>query len=268
MKNNIIVLGSRGMLGQMVTQYFTKKDYNVICVNDRFTEENINEFIDNINKYEDSIVINCIGKIKQKTSNSLDLLWSNTVLPLKLSQSLKKTHRLIHPSTDCVFDGLSKRGYAVNHIHTAKDIYGVSKSLGEQALHSRGNTLIVRVSIIGPDNNSSKGLFSWFMSQENTATLNGFTNHYWNGITTLEWCNTIFNYLFTEFKSDQCKVIQLGTSKIYTKYEMLCLFNKIFEKGTTINKMKHNYINRTLIPDLANKSLNEQLVELKHYLEK
>ena len=108
MKNKrIIILGSKGMLGQMVKSYFTIHGFELILYDKRFNEENISSYLDELNSYYDAIVINCIGRIKQKSEEALNLLWSNTILPLLLARSLKSSHVLIHPSTDCVLDGES-----------------------------------------------------------------------------------------------------------------------------------------------------------------
>ena len=58
----IIVLGSKGMLGQMVKLYFTNEKFEVIVFDKRFTENNFISYFDELNSFEDGIVINCIGK--------------------------------------------------------------------------------------------------------------------------------------------------------------------------------------------------------------
>ena len=128
------------------------------------------------------------------------------------------------------------------------------------------NSLIVRVSIIGPDNNSNKGLLSWFLNNPSGTILNGYTNHFWNGITTLEWCKKIHEIIIDETILNQLMkqgLIQLGTKKTYTKYEMLCLFNKIFQKDFVIKPMESKYINRCLVPHIESKPLEDQLNEIR-----
>ena len=262
----IIILGSKGMLGQMVKSYFTTKGFQIIEFDTRFTENNFNEYLNELNSFEDSFVINCIGRIKQKSEESSDLLWANSILPLALARFLKSSHILIHPSTDCVFDGLTDKPYNFSDFHSASDVYGWSKSLGETAVNNMANSLIVRVSIIGPDNNSNKGLLSWFLNSKPGSILNGYTNHFWNGITTLEWCIKIHEIIIDETILNQLMkqgLIQLGTKKAYTKYEMLNLFNKIFQKDFEIKPMESKYTNRCLLSLIESKPLENQLNELK-----
>src|SRR5437588_2337824 len=155
----IIILGSNGMLGQMANYYFRRQRHKVIAVTERFEELTKWSFISFLVQYPESIVINCIGRIKQKTDDEKDLLWTNAILPLTLSRYLLPTQTIVHPSTDCVFSGVAGRPYSVNNETDARDSYGWSKILGEEALKNRANTLIPRVSIIGPDKNKkAKGL--------------------------------------------------------------------------------------------------------------
>ena len=266
---NIIVLGSKGMLGQMVCLYFSKNGYNIIEFNTRFTEDNSNLYFTELNKLEDGFVINCIGRIKQKSEDAFNLFLSNTIFPLALSRSLKKKHLLIHPSTDCVFDGNTDSAYNLNAPHTANDVYGLSKSLGETAIKNSVNSIIVRVSIIGPDNNSNKGLLSWFLSNPQESLLNGYTNHYWNGITTLEWCkivNSIISNekLFSKYKKEG--IVQLGTAEIYSKFKMLNIFNEVYKTNFKITSSEVDYTNRCLQPIIKSNSLEIQMNELIDFL--
>ena len=267
----IIILGSKGMLGQMVNSYFTAKEFQIIEFNTRFTENNFNEYLNELNSFEDAFVINCIGRIKQKSQESSDLLWANSILPIALARSLKSSHILIHPSTDCVFDGLTDKPYNFSDFHSASDVYGWSKSLGETAVTNMANSLIVRVSIIGPDNNSNKGLLSWFLNNPSGSILNGYTNHYWNGITTLEWCKKIHKIIINENVLNQLLkqgLVQLGTKEVYSKYEMLCVFKKIFQKDFEIKPLESKYTNRCLLSFIESKSLEIQLCELQSFKQK
>lgn len=266
--NKIVILGSKGMLGQMVCSYFKNKSYEIIIFDDYFSENNIRDFIDKLNIIEDAIIINCIGRIKQKSSDLNHLLWSNTILPLELSRSLKDTHLLIHPSTDCVFKGNVSDYYSKSHIHDAEDIYGWSKSLGEIAISKIPNSIILRVSIIGPDKYSDKGLLSWFLNNADNSTLNGYSEHYWNGITTLEWCIQLLNILENDKLLKKCiekKIIQLGTKKRYSKYEMLSIFNKKYKKNCFIKSLKTEPLNRCLQPEIYSKPLEIQIDELINF---
>ncbi len=258
----IIVLGHAGMLGQMAVKYFDKQGYTIITLSTRFEPGTHQEFMNEIRNYPDAIVINAIGKIKQKTDEDSELLWANAILPLELQNHLLPSQTLIHPSTDCVFSGKKGKPYSINDEPDATDSYGWSKRLGEIALMDRPNTLILRVSIIGPDNSPSpKGLLSWFLAQPEGSKLNGYTNHFWNGITTLEWCRKAEKLMQTQ--PDGFRILQLGTEKKYSKYEMLKLFGEFFKTNYAILPIEQTEaIDRRLTAMIISHDLDFQLKEL------
>ena len=73
----IIIIGSKGMLGSQVLVFFKKKKYNTYCFDERINEKNIKKKILLLNKKKPSIIINCIGRIKQKTSTIQNLFFIN-----------------------------------------------------------------------------------------------------------------------------------------------------------------------------------------------
>lgn len=259
------------MLGQMAYSFFSKK-HDILVLNDRYTISSRYELLDKIHAAGEAVIINCVGKVKQKSSDSGDLSMVNSLLPLDISNSMNDNQILIHPSTDCVFDGKLKRdySYSVDELPNARDDYGWSKRLGEVALLGKKNAYIIRVSIIGPDlkNTFPKGLLGWFLSNQNGAIINGYQNHFWNGVTTLEWCKTVESIIKNDIKRDLTgKIIQLGTNEIYSKLELLELFQKIYNTSFKINKFSDSVsINRTMKPTYSCPSLESQLIELKNYL--
>ncbi|MEN0108868.1 MAG: sugar nucleotide-binding protein, partial [Pseudomonas sp.] len=79
------------------------------------------------------VVINCVGLIKQlaDAKDPLTALPINAMLPHRLARLCQLAGaRLIHVSTDCVFDG-SKGGYLESDTSDADDLYGKSKFIGE-----------------------------------------------------------------------------------------------------------------------------------------
>ena len=87
---NIIVLGSKGMLGQMVCLYFSKNGYNIIEFNSRFTEDNSNLYFTELNKLKDGFVINCIGRIKQKSEDAFNLFFIKYDISISIISKFKK----------------------------------------------------------------------------------------------------------------------------------------------------------------------------------
>ena len=103
------------------------------------------------------IVLNCIGLIKQHevSKQHISTIEINALLPHKLAELCERhDSRLIHFSTDCVFDGQG-RLYSEEDTPNAIDLYGKSKCLGEV---NYGCHLTLRTSIIGHELTSSVSL--------------------------------------------------------------------------------------------------------------
>ena len=265
--DKIIILGSNGMLGQMAERYFISQGYNVEVYNERFTYDTRIIYAEFLVSLRNAIVINCIGKIKQKTDDIEMLLEVNSVFPAFLREHLDPGVILIHPSTDCVFSGIKGSAYSLSEKPDAVDDYGWSKRLGEVVLDGRKNTLIPRVSIVGTDKNKSgKGLLSWLLSNSAGSQVNGYKDHIWNGITTLEWCKKVEEFLMEEKESFEFKLIQYGTREFYTKYSMLVVMNEYFNCGLSILKVDApESVNRTMIPSIPSKPFEQQLLDLKNF---
>lgn len=261
----IVVLGSGGMLGQMVKKYFGAKGCKLTCYDERYQYNTRASYVSCLRTLRDVVVINCIGKIKQKTDDVNGLLQANAILPADLRNCLHDSVKLIYPGTDCVFNGEKGMPYPVHHVADAEDDYGWSKRLGEVVLTGRPNTFVPRVSIVGPDQNpGGKGLLAWVMSNRPGTTIKGFTNHYWNGITTLEWCRQVDQFLASNPAFD-FTLLQYGTQAHLTKYEMLVLFNDIFDLKLHIEPTETaQSIDRRLLPDVLCKPFVEQLKDIKN----
>ena len=233
---NILLFGCSGMLGRYVLNVL-KNDYNVICIKrENYDIEKdswiklysiVNEFLK-----ENDIIINCAGIIPQKYKNDhfKTYIRVNTLFPHKLNEISKKLNcKFIHITTDCVFDGL-KGNYSETDIHTAKNIYGITKSLGEPE-----EATIIRTSIIGEELIGKKSLLEWVKSNKN-GLINGYKNHYWNGVTCLTLAkfinDTINKKLFWK------GVRHIVSPNIVSKYELCCYINEIFDLNITIEDFK------------------------------
>ena len=134
-------------------------------------------------------VINCIGVIKPYINDNdaiqrANAIAINSVFPYRLEKWASKSGaKVMQIATDCVFSG-SKGGYLESDKHDALDVYGKSKSLGEVPGQSM---MHLRVSIIGPEVNRSSSLLEWVRRQPKNAEIKGFTDHLWNGITSMHF---------------------------------------------------------------------------------
>lgn len=250
------------MLGQTVVKFFGFQ-HKVINFNKRYIPSNRLDYINDLLELKPSVIINCIGKIKQKTSGFEDLYVANTLLPLDLNM-LPDHILIIHPSTDCVFSGDSNEPYGASSLLNAQDDYGLSKIYGELSGLNRKATFIIRSSIIGLTvDNKSSGLLDWFISQPKGGSINGYTNHLWNGITTLEWCR-FAESIISRWKADKMyqasNFFQVGAKSAVSKYELLVIANEVFKRNLNIIPVATDKgINRVLKPTVTINSVQQQL---------
>jgi len=257
----VFILGHKGMLGNAVLKYFLNNpNFIVQTTNSRFPDD---DFLNKLSGADTEFIVNCIGKIPQKQQSSdekYDLI--NIKLPEFLETLGKK---VIHPSTDCEFSGLleSSKQYSKSDPRDAQDEYGRSKAqISEKIEKNFKNTKIIRVSIIGHESGSKVSLLEWFLSQR--GAVNGYINHFWNGITTLEWakkCEQLINYW------DSYPILnQFGTAENKSKYHLLCLIREVYGKNISVNEFSDKKtINKCLLSDLPVKNVKDQLIELRDF---
>ena len=242
----LLVLGQNGMLGHVVYNYFKERDYEVHgtvfnsegLVYDAFNNQEELESI--INEIKPSIVINCIGILNKAAEDNHELAVKvNSLLPNYIDRlSAKYNFKFIHVSTDCVFDG-KKGKYNEESYPDAISFYGRSKALGEI---NNDKNVTLRTSIVGPDNNPNGiGLFQWFMNQE--GTINGYNKVIWTGVTTLELAKCMEKAIDNNLTGLHHAV----NNEFISKYELLKLFAKEFDKKITINKNNEVISEKTLI---------------------
>jgi dTDP-4-dehydrorhamnose reductase len=115
----------------------------------------------------------------------------------------------------------------------------------------------LRCSIIGKEKNTKFSLLSWFLNNKNIK-INGFTNHYWNGLTTLALVKIVNGIIINKlFKHGLFNIVPYDT---VTKYELLRIFNNKFfiDNKKKIVPVKHTVmVNRILLTN--NENFNKRL---------
>lgn len=142
------------------------------------------------------VVVNAVGVVKQLSSanDPLAVLPVNAMLPHRLARLCGLVGaRLIHVSTDCVFNG-RRGGYAESSEPDATDLYGRSKLLGEVTEVDHAITL--RTSIIGHELASAHGLIGWFLSQR--GPVKGYRRAVFSGLPTVELARVIRDHVLPD----------------------------------------------------------------------
>ena len=263
----ITVLGANGMAGHVVVSYLRQQGHEVDAVDRaRLDVENtisVAEFFDQLST---DFVVNCIGLLVQPCLQRPDrAIAINSWFPHYAEYRLKDTHtRLIHLSTDCVFDGTTGY-YKEKDTHTEMNAYGRSKSLGEV---DNSKDVTFRMSIIGPELKPGTGLLDWVRRNPETA-IPGWDNARWNGITTLQLAKCIDCYIRSPVISGVYHVV--NNSININKYELLCLINEVYELGKNVIRTSGpKDLNKILVDtrnefDFAIPDYRTQLNELRDF---
>lgn len=260
----VLILGHNGMLGNAVFKYLSTQEtkYTLLTVKERWGDPT---FETALRSSGVEVIINCIGVIPQKKPSASEYKTGNVDLPIFLETLGKK---VIHPSTDCEFSGTisSPKKYTKTDLRDATDDYGKSKAEISSLIEtSFKHTKIIRTSIIGHEEHSHLALLDWFLNSTNT--VNGYTNHFWNGITTLQWAKLCAN-LIDDW--DLFPVLnQYGTKDIRSKFDLLNDTKSIYEKDIVVIPFQApEPVNKCLESDKEIVPIIDQLRELKKFYNK
>lgn len=259
----ILVIGGAGMLGHQC--YLKLKNHfgadSVGCTlrksashYSRFSlfEDNKNIFdrIDvsdfssletTLHKFKPEAIINCVGLTLRKPElgdfeNALEI---NSMLPHRLALwGLNNSCRVIHFSTDCVFDG-KLGGYTEMNTPSAKDVYGKSKFLGELQYK---NSLTMRLSIVGRELEGKTELIEWFLAQKG-KDVSGFSEVIYSGLTTNKVADEVIRILE---KFPHLNGLYQVSSEPISKYDLLQLVNGVYNAQVKISKNADYKSNKVL----------------------
>lgn len=246
----ILCVGSNGMLGHMAMKYFhdhditgtTRQDFDITDVNAvaRFFSSHGEGF---------DYVINCAGMLVSDSRDNIGAaVLVNSWFPnfLQITYKNSKT-RVIHVSTDCVFDGI-RGNYREQDIPTETNAYGRSKAMGEIINHK---DITLRTSIIGPEiSDHRSGLLDWVVNRS-SREIQGWEDSWWNGVTTLQLCRVIEQVMG---RTDTNGLYHVASAPI-NKYELVRTIAEVYDLDKEITKTK------------GPKPINKILINTRHEIE-
>ncbi|MEO6291491.1 MAG: SDR family oxidoreductase [Burkholderiaceae bacterium] len=264
MTHHVLILGTNGMLGSMLTMRLGQdRNFSLFGASrsevassirsnlaavltgldamrfDAAAERLLTQFMQ---QHQIKVVLNCMGVIKQQQGGQdpVTTVAVNSLFPHQIAQVCERLGaRMVHISTDCVFSG-KIGGYTEDQLPDATDFYGRSKALGEM---SRPH-LTLRTSIIGPElpDSAGLGLLSWFWRQ-GQPTIKGFTKAVFSGVTTLTLSDLIARIIHNE--PDLGGLYHVASTPI-DKHALLSTVNDVFGMGIDIVKDESLVIDRSL----------------------
>ena len=152
----IIILGAGGRLGAALTREYREK-FDVVAFNhSQLDLANVGEIHHNIDELKFDVLINTAAftNVDLAESQREQAFAINADAPKHLAEICsEKKAKLIHFSTDYVFDGEKREPYSETDVAKPISVYGASKRAGEEnVLALQDRHLVVRVSwVFGPD---------------------------------------------------------------------------------------------------------------------
>lgn len=263
---NVVIFGANGMLGSYLTSYLSK-DMKVIPMTrkeldiSKTDESKIRSKLDFIGNND--VIINAAGIIKHRQNyNTKEMILVNSMFPHILSDvKAEKNCNVIHITTDCVFSG-NYGGYIETDKHDCTDEYGKTKSLGENP-----EITIIRTSIIGQEKQNKKSLLEWVRSNKD-GNINGYENHFWNGITCLEFAKLAKTIIEKEMYWKG--VMHVHSPDTMSKFELVSEINSVYDLGIIVTPVQtEKECDRSLgsiYSDIKiTKTISEQIKETMEY---
>lgn len=166
----------------------------------------------------------------------------NSLLPHRLAEmAARQGARLIHFSSDCVFDG--RQGmYTEEDSPNATHAYGQTRLLGEV---DADNTLVLRGSVIGRELAGNSSLLEWFLLRKGTE-IEGFTKAIYSGLTSIETARVVRMILE---KAPRLTGLFHVASEPINKFDLLNLAKESFTVDVTIHKEEGFSVDRSLNAD-------------------
>ena len=262
------------MLGNYVAKYLSQH-FKIVEVNRELLDASNarKDYVETMLKIrgveEGDVIINCMGTIKPRVDELGDLnaILVNSVFPRLLADAAEKNNwRLIHPTTDCVYSG-NKGSYDENDKYDVNDVYGMSKAMGEPK-----NCTVIRTSIIGEEVGQGRSLVEWVKSSSGN-TVFGFTNHFWNGVTCLQFAKICEHIINTGNFWNGTKHLHSNTM---TKKELLETISDIYNLNVNVTTKETpitcdrslSTIYKENLVSFKIPSLKEQIIDMKLFSDK
>ncbi len=146
---NVLVTGSNGQLGSELKLLapsfpqlrFLFHDIDTLDITNAKALENF------LNKHKPSFIINCAAYTavdKAESEQEKAFLINEKAVKNIANAASKYSSKIIHISTDYIFDGTSSRPYREDDITNPVSVYGKSKLAGEKHLAGLQNTITIR----------------------------------------------------------------------------------------------------------------------------
>lgn len=255
----VFVLGHRGMLGHVVARYLADQGCSVHTTELRYDGNPESPLVQVIRQAGCQTVVNCArARAEDHPEGAFTV---NTLLPLHVAATLDAGSTFVHASTDAVFAAGPGRRRASDP-PDATDGYGLSKRLAE-ACRDFASTVILRTSIVGPEAGEPRNLLGRALATE--GPYRGYVDHWWNGITTLEWARLAHQAAGGLLAPG---IHQPACEEAVTKYDLVSTIARVYGRPSSVEPAESGRpVDRRLDPTIRLGTIEDQLRELRRWYE-
>lgn len=250
MRKRVAIIGATGMLGSSIYKVLRDKCdlvltarsnakfdqldtvYGGVLRHTRIVFDAVHPTIPQIHRVQDlaekigdvDMVINCIGVLNKfepgETPTTREYFMINTELPIALSMTYGP--KLIHPSTDCVFDGKGGPYHESAPPSPSYGLYGYAKVFADEVVKQRSQ--VFRCCLIGEElDPNSFQMFTWFKRQ---TKVGGYTEWYISPITGGEFGRMCWRILTEDIKIGP-GLLHIATPRM-CKYDILMAYQESY----------------------------------------
>ena len=253
-KLRVLVLGASGMLGHKLWEKLPKRfpdTWGTLRGSEDSYQKipllvspsliygldvlNIHDLKAALEKVRPDVIVNCIAVTKRNEGSkfnphdTIKVIQINSELPYQIAEWANANNcRVIHFSTDCVFDG-EAGGYLESDPPNAIDLYGRTKVLGELN-ENHGRCLTLRSSFIGREISHHTELLEWFLAQ-NGKTVTGYRKAVFSGLASWVLADLVGDII--ERFPEMAGRFQVASEPI-NKYELLNIVKDVFSLSIEI----------------------------------
>ena len=263
-RKKILIIGANGQLGSTLEKYLTKY-YEVYATSymskDPLDVTNRKKLDAVISTIKPNYVINCAAFTNvDKNETDRKYAYSVNVGGIKnIISATNKDIKIIHISTDYIFDGL-KESYKENDIPNPLNYYGKLKLESENILKSSNRSfLIIRPSVIY--NDSHQNFYTWvYQSLIKNKKIKVVTDQ----ISNPTWSWSLSEAIYKSILNNLDGVFHYGGGDVISRYEFALKISDIFSFNSSnivpvetseINQLANRPARSTLNSDKINKIL-------------
>lgn len=246
MPADVLVLGAGGTFGHVATTMLSKR-YDVVRAARRPSahvvefdalgdDHHLRTLLRKV--HSGGMVVNTVAILASAIQSAADherAVATNSLFPHRLARLASENDiRVVHISTDAVFPRMSGAMSEADPIGP-EDCYAVTKAAGEPLdLHC----ITLRCSIIGPPApGRQRGLWAWIASQPPGATIRGYVNQAWAGLTTKQLATTCANLVeiksFSQVRAATA-ILHVSPNPVVSKLDIVQILSRAIRPDLTV----------------------------------